>query len=125
MKHLILEVLTTEWGVKLLRVKEQTHRGEEFGHLNNIYTAKNGFVISSQKYPDTTTLYSYNEEGVTEYGCFSVCGTASDKDNRVAVVPSERWLERCREAVRGYNEEFAAPPNVAQNAHNPTVEVIE
>jgi hypothetical protein len=39
------------------------------------------------------------------------------------LVPSEEWLQKCREAVRAYNEYFSDKKSTPQET--PNVEVIE
>jgi len=112
MKKLVLEVLTTKW-VKLLRVKDQTHRENEFGALGeHTFTAKNGFV-----------LRSFCNIGI-EAGVLYTRGYARAKDDRFVEVPSERWLNDCRFAVKEYNEYFS-DKKTEPNTVDDDIEVIE
>ena len=100
MKKLALEVIRTKWG-KMLRVKEQTHKGNEFGKEdNNTYTASNGFLLSSYRY----LLATEKDNGLC------VRGDEEELDNAIATVPSEEWLKKLRVAVREYNETFSDKP---------------
>lgn len=94
MKKLVLEVLTTKWG-KLVRVKEQTHRGDEFGIKTEIFIASTYFEIMSGDYPDIKN------------GRFCVRGLDSSLDNEILAIPSEEYLAKLRVAVREYNEFFS------------------
>ena len=92
-KHLSIEVNTVKgWG-KLLRIKEQTHRGDEFGE------GWNKFIFNDFRLCSAASLTD---------GCnvFYVRGTNESCDNNVILVPSEEWLIDCCAAVRAYNIYF-------------------
>ena len=93
MRKLTLELIDTVWG-KLLRVKEQTHRGNEFTDSGNRFVF-NGFTLVSSDFPCSAD------------GTLLVLGTVQGYDRNVIYVPSELWLQGCREAVRAYNETYA------------------
>lgn len=90
MRKLVIEVLTTEW-CKLLRVKEQTHRGMKFVKNGRVFIASNGFKLHSS---------THLEERFDE---LYLRGRYKDKDNLIVPVPSEKWLEKLRIAVKEYN----------------------
>ena len=110
MKKLVLEVLTTKWG-KLLRVKEQTHRGGDFGNNLDFFMSSSGFRIESHSSPEI------------QYEAFYIRGHSRGKDNTILVVPSDEWLDKCRVAVREYNENFSDKPIEPKPTDD--VEVIE
>lgn len=111
MKKLVLEVLNTKWG-KLLRVKEQTHRGGGFGMKGNcVFTATNGFDIASGDIPEITE------------DCLYIRGSDWGEDHRIMFIPSDEWLAKCRVAVREYNEYFADKKTEVKQEDD--VEVIE
>jgi len=105
-KHLSIEVNTIAgWG-KLLRIKEQTHRGDEFGE------GWNKFIFNDFRLCSAASLTD---------GCnvFYVRGTNESCDNNVILVPSEEWLIKCCAAVRAYNIYFGG--GISEDG----VEVIE
>lgn len=94
MKRLVLEVLTTKWG-KMLRIKEQTHRGDDFnGCKGCVFASTNGFGLLSKVSPSIETDVLY------------VRGSDASRDNDILVVPSLVWLTKCAKAVKEYNESF-------------------
>jgi hypothetical protein len=110
MKHLTLEVLTTKWGTKLVRVKSQTHHGTSFGAGRDNFCSSDGFRLVSGG-PMTSWEESDYRLDVYDEG-YSL---------KALMVPSEPWLARLRRAVREYNDFFADKPEGA----TPDVEIIE
>jgi len=96
-KKLVLEVLTTKW-CKLLRVRGQTGRGEDFAPQGKFIF--NDFRLVSELHPSSEkdTLYVWGSRPIT--------------DNKVVVVLSEDWLERARAAVRAYNLFYMDAPGI-------------
>lgn len=110
MKKLVLEVLTTKWG-KLLRVKEQTHYGNEFGIKDYKFIASNGFDICSHtELCILKGLRLYVPEDINPYS-----------DSPVFVYDDD--LAKIRVAVREYNEYFSDKKPKAKP--DGEVEVIE
>jgi hypothetical protein len=96
MKHLRLEVLTTVWG-RLLRIVKQTHRGSSFGNDQE----GNAFLH------DGFRLTSLCRPAIQCGGLgFFARGSDTGDDYIILAVPSEEWLEKCRAAVRAYNQHF-------------------
>ena len=111
MKHIKVEVLKTEWGNKVLRIVEQTHRGQAFGKDDYTFEHK-GFYLRSSEYP-----------AAVSDGLF-VRGDSEEDDNRVVCVPSEEWLDALRDTVKAYNRYFADyPEEGSQEGEN--IEIIE
>jgi hypothetical protein len=95
-KHLKLEVLTTKWG-KILRIVEQTHRMEAFGEARHEFVGENGFKLSSLSEPAAGQ----------DVGALYVRGEDWGKDEAIFLVPNDDWLNKCRAAVRDYNQYFS------------------
>ena len=96
MKHLELEFFDQD-GTEMVRIKEQTHRGEKFGKKGtSAFHATNEFSFFSGKFPDT----SCNPFPKT----FFVRGMCEDKDNKANKVPSPEWKAACLVAEAEYNE---------------------
>jgi len=111
MKKIVVEVLTTKWG-KLLRIKEQTEKGDKFGEEDKYqFTSSDGFH-----------LQSYLRIAVEDRGLY-VRGSIEKHDNSIVWIPSEEWLAQCRKAIREYNACFADKPAAKQEDSD--VEVIE
>jgi len=117
MRHIKLEVLTTEW-CRLLRVVEQTHRNDDFTESGcNNYTASNGFELDSAEKPAISNNMN---------NCLYLRGTGVECDNDIITIPLKwrynEWLSKCRFAVREYNAKFGDkdPSAVMTN-----IEVIE
>jgi len=112
MKHLKLEVLTTAWG-KFLRVASQTHRLHGFGEGGSSSFIHSGFYLASGNYPDI----------IHSEPALYVCGNDSTQDKNILIVPSEEWLEKCRAAVRAYNQHFDGKAETKDSI--PNIEIIE
>ena len=96
MKHLELDFFDQD-GTEMVRVKEQTHRREEFGKDGTFaFHATNGFSFFSGNFPDTSS----NDFPKT----FCVRGTSKDRDNKANKVPSPEWKAKCLVAEAEYNE---------------------
>jgi hypothetical protein len=112
-KHLKLEVLTTKWG-KLLRVVEQTHREDAFGKERHDFVGENGFKLSSLSCPAAGQ----------DVGALYVRGEDWGKDEAIIPIPNDDWLDKCRAAVRDYNQYFSGDDK-RQVELDADVEVIE
>ena len=98
MKKLVIEVMYTPW-CNLIRIKEQTHVGINFGHNTqpDKYVASNGFILVSNNYPDISC------------GALCVRGLHTAFDRKVMMCPDSEWLNMLKVAVREYNETFMGP----------------
>lgn len=91
-RHLVLEIVAK--GTKRsLRVKTQTHRGENFCVDGQQFVASNDFVLSSYSAPEFS--------GGTE---LYVRGEDADEDALLIDCPNERELKQLKLAVAEYNE---------------------
>jgi len=99
-RRLELEVLTTKWGIKLLRITKQTHKENRFSPLSDnkeSFIASNGFVITSRIQPQIDN----------KFYCLYVRGMRFDFNDEILIVPDEDWLNKCRIAVKEYNEKYS------------------
>ena len=111
MKHIKIEVLKTKWGNKVLRIVEQTHRGNDFG-VDDCEFEHNGFYLRSGEYPEIHLDGLY------------VRGDDERGDNWILCVRSEEWLSALRDAVKAYNHYFVDyPQEGSQEGEN--IEIIE
>lgn len=123
-KYLKLEALTTKWG-KLLRVVEQTHRGNEFGkdglwEERHEFVGENGFKLSSPCGPAA----GQREPWAWGAGALYVRGDNRAYDEAIFLVPDDDWLDKCRAAVRDYNQYFSGDDK-RRAEPDADVEVIE
>ena len=100
MRHITVEFnhIGKEWGGTLLRITEQTHRGEEFTEVGECFKASNGLRLISGLYPQALINLLY-VRGKDEY-----------LDNTVLHSFSPEWEKRVLEAVEEYNKVYADPP---------------
>lgn len=96
------------WGVTLLRIVEQSHRWMDFGEkksaddkYSNSFT-HNGFVLVSYSIPKIIRLDGKNVDNM-----LYVRGEQEGVgDAEPFIAPSGEWLNKCRKAVKAYNEYF-------------------
>ena len=112
MKHLKIEIKDVEgWG-KVGRIKEQTHRGEEFGEKDISFETSNRFWLTSIGYP------SAMGDGLC------VRGDNKERDNHLFIVSSEKWLAYLRVAVSEYNWLFRDKSDEKEESKK-DIEIIE
>ena len=101
---LIEEIKGKDENVTHIRVVEQSHITSEFGPSGKRYFKYGDFVLRSENSPE---VMHHNESRAREYGCSDglyVGGTNSlPHHSRLLVVPSQKWLEKMRAAVKAYN----------------------
>lgn len=103
MKKLVIEIIISNTIPRVVRILEQTHRGEDFGKKDSIFVHKN-FILQSVNivaYMDDPIA----EDGRGEHGLF-VRGSEDDADNAIVHIPGYDWLHSLEEAVLAYNEFF-------------------
>ena len=94
MKKLILKYINSNAGKVSFRIKEQSHRGNDFGDNGSYFDAKNDLMIASDGYPAV-----YNQRKLSFY-----CrGRNRDSDNSEVTVTYSIW-EEIKVAVKEYNE---------------------
>lgn len=89
-----IETLTTDW-CKLIRVVYQKYRGPGFYKGENSYIYK-GFALYSSKGPRISI----------SNGLF-VRGMDKTEDDKILIVPNNKWFEKAMEAINAYNEEMS------------------
>jgi hypothetical protein len=93
MKKLVIEVLKTPFGT-FFRIVIQTHIGGEFADGHRVFTASNGFILSSA-----------NSVQIEHNGLW-VRGSSDIDEIKPRLILSEKWLSGLRVAVKEYNIAF-------------------
>ena len=107
-KHLKLEAFT-QWGVTLMRIIEQTHKGETFGLKDRRFSAKDGFLLISYDYPK-----------LGKKNLLYLRGSCEERDEEVVVVFDPTKMSKLRVAIHEYNLAFGGDEKKQEN-----VEIIE
>lgn len=119
-KSIKYEVLTHESAssVILVRIAEQSHRGEEFGaNGEEKFVASNGLHLYSHVSPAVT-------DSIKDYGVF-MRGSDEEDDNDILVFKNREDFLLFKQAVREYNEfDFGVDTRISKVAINKAKENI-
>lgn len=92
-RHIELEVVDSADGFVAFKIKEQTHRGDEFSYYGSMFVSSNEYVLESRNSPMVEECYDR----------LFVLGSNAEDDN-IVLTASLDFFEKIKAAVAEYNE---------------------